>query len=360
MLSNIIKFEVIQGSFKSKIEFNLTNDKIIAITGLSGSGKSTIAKVICGLIKPNNGLIKINDKVLFCSNTKTNIAPNLRKIGMVFQEPRLFSHMTVKNNLLYGQRRNTELNHTKLAKIVSILGIKDILERKTYNLSGGEAQRVSIGRALLSEPEILILDEPLTGLDTPRQNKIMSIIKSINKKIKIPILFISHSIDEIMFIADKIIVIEKGKVAAQGAIDEIISYKKLSYFNKGNQKSSLIKGKIIEHDKEKFSSTIDVNGTLITTKKINDKVGSNHILKLFSKDISVATEAPKYISINNILETRINSIQIFKHKGSVDLKLRIGKQEIISEITLKSYKNLKLKKGLKVYALVKAISIVGK
>ena len=103
-----------------------------------------------------------------------------------------------------------------------------------------------------------------------------------------------------------------------------------------------------------------MNGTLITTKKINDKVGSNHILKLFSKDISVATEAPKYISINNILETRINSIQIFKHKGSVDLKLRIGKQEIISEITLKSYKNLKLKKGLKVYALVKAISIVGK
>ena len=100
--------------------------------------------------------------------------------------------------------------------------------------------------------------------------------------------------------------IEKGKVAAQGTIDEIISYKKLSYFNKGNQKSSLIKGKIIEHDKEKFSSTIDVNGTLITTKKINDKVGSNHILKLFSKDISVATEAPKYISINNILETRIN------------------------------------------------------
>ena len=133
------------------------------------------------------------------------------------------------------------MNHTKLAKIVSILGIKGILERKTYNLSGGEAQRVSIGRALLSEPEILILDEPLTGLDTPRQNKIMSIIKSINKKIKIPILFISHSIDEIMFIADKIIVIEKGKVAAQGAIDEIISYKKLSYFNKGNQTTRFIK-----------------------------------------------------------------------------------------------------------------------
>ena len=360
MYNNYIKFELSLGNFKSNINFNLSNDKIIAITGLSGSGKSIIAKVICGLIKPNHGLIKLNDKILYCSDSKINLAPNVRKIGMVFQEPRLFSHMTVKNNLLYGQRRNAELNHTKLIKIVEILGIKNILDRKTYNLSGGEAQRVSIGRALLSEPKILILDEPLTGLDTPRQNKILSIIKDINKKLKIPILFISHSIDEILFIAEKIIIIEKGKVVVQGPIDEIISYKKLSYFNKGNQKSSLIKGKIIEHDKEKFSSTIDVNGTLITTKKINDKVGSNHILKLFSKDISVATEAPKYISINNILETRINSIQIFKNRGSVDLKLRIGKQEIISEITLKSYKNLKLKKGLKVYALVKAISIVGK
>ena len=360
MHSNFIKFELSQGKFKSKIEFSISTNKIIAITGLSGSGKSTIAKVICGLIKPTNGLIKLNNKILYCSNSKKNIPPNLRKIGMVFQEPRLFSHMTVKNNLLYGQRRNTKLDITKLEKIVKILGIKDILDRRTYNLSGGEAQRVSIGRALLSEPDILILDEPLTGLDTPRQNKILSIIKSINKNIKIPILFISHSIDEIIFIAEKIIIIEKGKVAAQGTIDEIISYKKLSYFNKGNQKSSLIKGTILEQDKKQFTSTLDVNGASITTKIINDKIGSSHILKLFSKDISIATIIPKYISINNILETKIYDIKVYKKEGSVDLTLSIGKQKVISEITLKSYKKLKLKKGLKVYALVKAISIVGK
>ena len=360
MHRNLIKFELSQGSFKSKIEFDIATNKIIAITGLSGSGKSTIAKVICGLIKPNNGLIKLNDKILYCSNSETNISPNLRNIGMVFQEPRLFSHMSVRNNLLYGQRRNSEINIIKLDKIVKILGIKDLLDRRTYNLSGGEAQRVSIGRALLSEPEILILDEPLTGLDAPRQNKILSIIKSINKNIKIPILFISHSIDEIIFIAERIIIIEKGKVAAQGTIDEIISYKKLSYFNKENQKSSLIKGTIIEQDKKQFTSTLDVDGTLMTTKIINDKIGSSHILKLFSKDISIATKKPKDISINNILETKINKVNIFKKEGSVDLILSIGKQKIISEITLKSFKKLKLKKGLRVYALVKAISIVGK
>ena len=129
MDKNHIKFELIQGNFKCNIDFNLSNDKIIAITGLSGSGKSTIAKVICGLTSPNKGLIKLNNKILYCSKSKINIAPNLRKIGMVFQEPRLFSHMTVINNLLYGQRRNADLDHKKLKKIIEILGIKNILER---------------------------------------------------------------------------------------------------------------------------------------------------------------------------------------------------------------------------------------
>ena len=355
-----IKFQLTQGNFKSNIDFNLSDARIIAITGLSGSGKSTIAKVICGLIKPNNGLIKINNKILYSSEKKINVAPHLRKIGMIFQEPRLFSHMTVKNNLLYGQRRNSKFDIEKFEKIIEILGIKNILNRSTYNLSGGEAQRVSIGRALLSEPKILILDEPLTGLDTPRQSKIMSIIIDINKNLKIPILFISHSIDEIIFIAEKIIIVEEGKIAVQGLVDEIISNKKLSYFNRGDNKSSLLTAKIKSHDEENLSSTLDVDGLLITTKKIADEIGSNHILKLFNKDISIATEIPKSISINNILNVKIKNIKTYKSKGSVDLILSLGKQSIISEITYRSYLKLKLKKDLKVYALVKAISIVGK
>ena len=188
MENNLIKYESNLGNFKSNIDISFSASNIIAITGLSGSGKSTIAKVICGLLKPVNGYIKINNKILYCSKNKINIPPHLRKIGMVFQEARLFSHMSVRNNLLYGQKRNSEFDKNKFDKIVKILGIGNLLNRNTFNLSGGEAQRVSIGRALLSEPEVLILDEPLTGLDTPRQNKIMKIIKEINKNLKIPIL----------------------------------------------------------------------------------------------------------------------------------------------------------------------------
>jgi len=358
--SNLIKYETILGDFSSNINFDFSDSNIIAITGLSGSGKSTIAKVICGLIKPKNGYIKINNKILYSSRDKINIPPHQRKIGMVFQESRLFSHMSVQNNLLYGQRRNTVFDQKKFDKIINILGIKSILNRKIFNLSGGEAQRVSIGRALLSEPKILILDEPLTGLDAQRQNKILKIIKDINKNLNIPILFISHSLEEIIFIAAKIIIIENGKVATQGSIDQIISYQKLSSFNKSNTIYSLIKGVIHSHDKTNSNTIIDVNGIKLITKPISDKINSGQIIKLFSKDISIATKIPKNISINNILETKITKIKISKKNSIAEIFLALGKQQIVSEITLFSLQKLKLKTNLKVYALIKAISIVGK
>jgi len=360
MNKNLIKYKSILGNFKSNINLSFSDSNIIAITGLSGSGKSTIAKVICGLVKPKTGHIIINNKILYCSTNNINLPPHLRNIGMVFQEPRLFSHMSVKNNLLYGQRRNALFDQKKFNKIIKILGIEKILDRNIFNLSGGEAQRISIGRALLSEPKILILDEPLTGLDTPRQNKIMKIIKEINKKMAVPILFISHSIDEIIFIAEKIIIIENGKAVAQGSIEEIISYKKLSYFNSGNTSYSLIKGIILQHNKDNLSTIIDVDGIELVTKYISDKTNTHQIIKLYSKDVSIATNIPKNISINNILETKIKKIKITKQTGTVEIHLRLGKQEIISEITLFSLQKLKLKVNMKVYALVKAISIVGK
>tara|TARA_B110000008_G_scaffold113727_1_gene116432 strand:+ start:1002 stop:2084 length:1083 start_codon:yes stop_codon:yes gene_type:complete len=360
MDNNLIKYKSILGSFRSNIDLSFSDSNIIAITGLSGSGKSTIAKVICGLVKPETGHIKINNKILYCSKNNINLPPHMRNIGMVFQEPRLFSHMSVKNNLLYGQRRNTLFDQKKYNKIIRILGIEKILNRNTFNLSGGEAQRISIGRALLAEPKILILDEPLTGLDTPRQNKIMKIIKEINKKMAIPILFISHSIDEIIFIAEKIIIIENGRAVAQGSIEEIISYKKLSYFNRGNTSYSLIKGIIRQHNRDNLSTIIDIDGIELVTKSISDKIDTNQIIKLYSKDVSIATKIPKDISINNILETKIKKIKIIKQTGTAEIYLSLGKQEIISEITIFSLQKLKLKINLKVYALVKAISIVGK
>lgn len=360
MEDNNINFKLKIGNFKSSINFNIPNSKIVALSGLSGSGKSTIAKVICGLIKPDSGTIRLNNNLLFSSEKNINIAPNLRNIGMVFQEPRLFPHLSVRKNLLYGQKRKTNFDLKRFNEIISILGIKDLLERKITNLSGGEAQRISIGRALLSNPSILILDEPLTGLDAPRQNKILSIIKKINNNFKIPILFISHSLDEIVFMANKIIIIDKGKIISEETFENMLSSKTLNYFKKGTSRHSLLKGKIIHHDKKSFITSIKVDGTEFTTKYISDKIGSEIILRIFSNDISIATQIPKNISINNVIKCKINKIKIFKSEGKVEIILNIKNQKIISEITIKSFKRLKLKNNLSVYALIKSVSIVGK
>ena len=360
MEENYIQFELKKDNFKSKVKFTIPKGKIVALSGYSGSGKSTIAKVICGLIKPDFGQIQLNNKLVFASNKNINIPPNLRNIGMVFQEPRLFPHLSVLNNLLYGQKRQSKFDKDKFDEVISILGIKDILKRNTTNLSGGEAQRISIGRALLSNPSILILDEPLTGLDVPRQNKILSIIKKINNNLKIPILFISHSLDEIIFMADKIILIEKGKIISESSEDSIISNKTLNYFKKGNNNTSLIKGTILKQDRKSHITIIKIDKTEIATGYIADKVGTNHILKISSNDISIATKVPTNISINNIIKCKIKRIKTLKSKGKVELLLQINTQQILSEITIRSFEKLKLKNNMYVYALIKAVSIVGK
>ena len=359
MDANIIEFELRKETFYSKVSFTIPEAKIVALSGYSGSGKSTIAKVICGLIKPKKGLIKLNNKTIFSSQNNINIPPNYRNIGMVFQEPRLFPHLSVLNNLLYGQKRKSKFDKNKFNEVVSILGIEKILHRGTTNLSGGESQRVSIGRAILSNPSILILDEPLTGLDAPRQNKILSIIKNINKNLKIPILFISHSLDEIILMADKIILIDKGKIISQSSEDDMINNKTLNYFKKGNNNNSLLKGTIFKQDKKSLTTNLKIDKTQIITRYISDKIGSNQILKIASNDVSIATQAPKNISINNIIKCKVKNIKVIKSKGKVEVLLKLNTQQFLSEITIRSYEKLKLKHNKYVYALIKAVSIVG-
>ncbi len=360
MDDHLIEFKLKRDNFYSNINFTIPKASIVALSGLSGSGKSTIAKVICGLITPQQGIIKLNNKILYSTKNNINLSPNLRNIGIVFQEPRLFPHLSVLNNLLYGQKRKSKFDKKKYDEVISILGIKDLLHRTIVNLSGGEAQRVSIGRALLSSPEILILDEPLTGLDAPRQIKILSIIKKINKNLKIPILFISHSLDEIIFMADKIVIVNKGKIISQSSFKNMISNKTLNYFKKGNIQNSILMGRITSHDKKSLISKILVDDSEITTSYISEKIGSRQILKIFSNDVSLATQIPQNISINNIIKCKIKSTKVFKNTGRVEILLILNKQQLFSDITIKSYKRLKLKNNKTVYALIKAVSIVGK
>ena len=358
--TGLIKFKIKLGKFESDIKLDPPQKNILALTGKSGSGKSTVAKVLCGIIKPQSGEIIINNKILFSSEKKINLSPHLRNIGMVFQENRLFTHMSVKSNLLYSQRRK-KLSNTKLFdKTIELLDIRQLLNRKVLNLSGGEAQRVSIGRAILSDPKLLILDEPLSGLDIERQHNILSIIKNINIESKIPILFISHSLDEIVYSAESIALIENGKILTQGPVNDILSNKKTIFYNLENEEGTVLKCKIIAQNLEEKITTISIKHTEIIMSKIPEAVGSDIAIRLLAKDISLATEKPKNISINNILEARILEIYESKNIGSVNVELKVGKNIIIARILQSSSKKLKLKTNDKVFALIKSISIVGR
>ncbi|TCP95219.1 molybdenum ABC transporter ATP-binding protein [Cricetibacter osteomyelitidis] len=191
------------------VDLQLPAKGVTGIFGLSGAGKSTLINLVAGLLSPDDGKIVINDRTLFDRRSNINLAPEKRHIAYVFQDARLFPHYKVKGNLQYGMKCD---NSQHVDDIVNLLGLNMLLNRYPYSLSGGEKQRVAIGRALLSEPELLLMDEPLSGLDLPRKRELLSYLEALTRQIEIPILYVSHSLNELQALADHVVLLEDGKV----------------------------------------------------------------------------------------------------------------------------------------------------
>lgn len=199
------------GSFRLSLGFK-TSARLLAVSGPSGAGKTTLINMIAGLIRPDTGVIRINGRKLFDSKNNINIPVYKRKIGYVFQDGRLFSHLNVRNNILYGKLFNRQKSDIEFDNIINILGLESLLLRGTTQLSGGERQRVAIGRALLSAPELLLMDEPLASLDQARKDDILPYIERLRDDIKVPIVYVSHNLQEIERLADEILSIKDGMI----------------------------------------------------------------------------------------------------------------------------------------------------
>lgn len=189
-----------------------TSAHLLALSGPSGSGKTTLINMISGLIKPDSGMIRINGTKVFDSEEKINIPAHKRRIGYVFQDGRLFPHLNVRSNLVFGRWFTSREPAIEFQTVVKFLGLESLLSRGVAQLSGGERQRVAIGRAILAAPELLMMDEPLAALDQDRKNDILPYIERIRDNIKIPIIYVSHSNNEIKFLSDEIITIKNGKI----------------------------------------------------------------------------------------------------------------------------------------------------
>ncbi|SDO15933.1 molybdenum ABC transporter ATP-binding protein [Phyllobacterium sp. OV277] len=338
------------GSFPVAAEFT-AGGGVTALFGESGAGKTTLLKMIAGVTRPKQGRITIRDHVLFDSANGINLPPEQRRIGYVFQDARLFPHLSVKTNLTYARWAGRRSEGLPYDRVVALLGLEHLQQRSPTTLSGGERQRVAIGRALLSNPSLLLMDEPLSSLDHNRRQEILPFLETLRDETGLPILYVSHEIDEVARLADEIVLLQAGRVTASGPAETIFSR-----LGSHDDAGALVSGTVTASDDAFGLTSIDIGGHPFQIAKLGFADGTKLRLRIRARDVSIARALPEAISIRNILPARI--VFITTNDGpDCDLTLDIGGQTISARLTRKSASELALKQGDTVFALVKAASV---
>jgi molybdate transport system ATP-binding protein len=348
------------GAFRLDVRLTLPSQGVSALFGRSGSGKTSLVNMLAGLMRPDRGRIVLDRTVLFDSESGADVPPERRRLGYVFQEGRLFPHLSVRNNLLYGHRRASARDSgTTSTEIVDLLGIAHLLDRRPASLSGGEKQRVAIGRALLANPRLLLMDEPLASLDAARKEEIMPFIERLRDHLRLPIVYVTHDISEIVRLADAVAVLAEGRVAAVGSIDEVLGRPALRTLTGSYDAGALIRARVASHDDRFGLTVLAFEGGHLRTPKQDLPIGADVRVSVRARDVSIALTPPPGISILNILPARIAELTV--NGGShMDLKLDLGQEgrvAIWARLTARSVHDLQLSVGREVYALVKAVAI---
>ena len=348
-----------QGDFHLDANFNIPANGVIALYGPSGCGKTTILRCIAGLTRPQKGTLSIRGQVW--QDGKHFLPAHKRPVGYVFQEPSLFPHLSVNANLIFGQKRSSR-NPGSLGfhAVVDLLALDNLLDRSPLKLSRGERQRVAIGRALLCEPQILLMDEPLNALDQASKNEILPFLERLHDKLSIPILYVSHELREIEQLADQMVLMEQGRVLASGALDKLLCDPSLPLARMPDAASVLL-GEVRQVDARYGLSTLQLSGVEIIIPGIARPIGSKQRLRIKASDIALAKDhAPKGTSILNGPRARIKDVQENGPFG-MTVFLRLGPNgdgaPLLSRITRKSWDRLQLQKGDQVHALIKSVAL---
>ena len=349
-----VAFKVDYPGFNLDIDLQLPASGITVVFGPSGSGKTTLLRCLAGLEK--SGKMEIAGQVLQDENTF--IPVNLRAIGMVFQESRLFPHLKVRDNLLYGYKR-TPVNSRRLhlEDIGRVLSLEKLFERSIDKLSGGEKQRVALGRALLTSPKLLLMDEPLAALDAQRKTEIIPFIRKVEKELSIPIIYVTHSMSEVLQLVDTMVILKDGKVVKYGPVGKVFSDIQLREAIGDEHSGAVLDTTVLEHDTEYGITRLDFMGQGLSVPIQDISPGQVLRVHIHSKDVSLATQPPEGLtSVLNILKTKVRKIG--ENVGySVDIELDAGRP-LLATITRKSLSNLNLRPGQSIYAYIKAIRMV--
>ena len=347
------------GEAQIDASFSLDGPGITVLFGRSGAGKTSIVNMIAGLIRPDEGRIRIGDSTMFDSQKRIDIRAHRRRVGYVFQDARLFPHLDVHQNLIYGMRRGPETDADRvgisLDEVGELLGISKLFGRSPAQLSGGEKQRVSIGRALLSNPQVLLLDEPLASLDLPRKNEILPYIADLPRRFRIPLLYVSHSMDEILRLADNVVYLRDGKTLQSGLTEKVLNSPELQAYVSGEQRGTVLRARVIESNAQRSLCRVEESTTTLSVARGGLQPGAAVRFRVAAEDIILATEIPKKTSVQNIVEARIvGGRQTTDGLVQVELDIGVGLSALVSQ---RAWTDLELAPGARVYVLVKGAAL---
>jgi molybdate transport system ATP-binding protein len=343
-------------SFALDVDLELPGRGVTALFGPSGSGKTTLLRCIAGLDRAAGGELSVNGAVW--QDASTFMPTHRRPLGFVFQEASLFSHLSVRRNLEYGMRRvASPLRRDALAASIDLLGIGALLERATEGLSGGERQRVAIARALAVSPQLLLLDEPLASLDLARKREILPYLERLHDELDIPVLYVSHAPDEVARLADHVVLLDHGRVAAQGDLQATLARLDLAGAF-ADDMGVVIDATIGTHDESDHLTRIDFPGGSVHVSRCAEAPGSRIRFRIQARDVSLATRKPEHTSILNVFEARVVELADATVPGQVLVKLAVGDTPIIARISGRSRKDLRIEPGSAVWAQVKSVAVL--
>jgi molybdate transport system ATP-binding protein len=351
-------FKVSYPGFTLDVQLDLPGRGVSALFGRSGCGKTTCLRAMAGL-EPARGRLEITGDVWQDDAQNRFLPTHKRPLGYVFQESSLFAHLTVRGNVEYGMKRvPASQRQVSLDQAVDLLGIATLMNRKPETLSGGERQRVAMARALASSPRLLLLDEPLAALDAQRKSEVLPYLERLHSQLDIPVLYVSHALDEVIQLADTLVVLEQGRVVVSGPLAQTLARLDTTHVL-GDDTSALLEGTVAERDERWHLARIAFPGGSLWLRDSGLAAGSRVRVRVLARDVSIATQEPQATSIQNVLPCLVHSIAPDSHPSQQLVQLMCGESLLRARITARACEALSLVPGKPAWAQVKSAALVG-
>jgi len=350
-----VRLQLNRADFTLDVDAQFPLRGVSAVFGASGSGKTTLLRCIAGLERAV-GVLQVNGEIW---QDETLFMPvHQRPLGYVFQEASLFPHLSVRANLEYGYKRIAPAaRRVRLEQVVEWLGLRPLLDRRdTVKLSGGERQRVAIGRALLASPRLLLMDEPLSALDASSKQEILPYLEALHRELEIPVVYVSHALEEVARLADHLLLLEQGKLIANGPLQEVLARLDLPTAHREDA-GVVVEATIAEHDDAYRMTRLTLGENSLWTGHLDPPLGTLIRVRIMARDVSISVQPPHPSSISNILKARITEMQA-EGCDKVNVRLSVGQSEVvIARITRRSRDLLQLSVGMAVFAQIKSVAL---